>query len=124
MGLRMAKASEEHIDRLRHWMQFNDELCKIDPANEFQWNQFKDDWREDKRFTKIIEHCEDKKGFSWEYYMDYYERHISHIHMRIIFGYEVLLDNVCDPELDYLDYKKEFKSLLESQKSEDDSDRT
>lgn len=28
--MRMAKAPQEHVDRLRRWMQFNDELCKID----------------------------------------------------------------------------------------------
>jgi hypothetical protein len=33
--------------------------------------------------------------------------------MRVIIGYEVLVDNVCDPDLDYLDYKPEIKKLLE-----------
>jgi hypothetical protein len=33
--------------------------------------------------------------------------------MRIIYGYEVLVENVCDPDLDYLEYKPEIKKLLE-----------
>jgi ketol-acid reductoisomerase len=33
--------------------------------------------------------------------------------MRIIMGFEVLVDNACDPELDYLDFKKEIKELME-----------
>ena len=32
--MRMAKAPQEHVDRLRTWMQFNDEFCKIDPTNQ------------------------------------------------------------------------------------------
>ena len=111
--MRMAKAPQEHVDRLRTWMQFNDELCKIDPTNEFDWKEFKEDWEDEDDFMKIIKHCEDDNGFNWEYYMDYYQSEISHIHMRIIFGFEVLVNNVCDPDLDYLDYKKEIKEKLE-----------
>ena len=112
--MRMSKAPREHVDRLRTWMQFNDELSKIDPTNEFEWDEFKKDWVDEEDWTSIIKHCEDDEGFNWEYYMDYYHSNISHIHMRVIFGYEVLVDNVCDPELDYLDYKKELKELMES----------
>jgi ketol-acid reductoisomerase len=63
---------------------------------------------------KIIKHCEDDDGFNWEYYMDYYQSNISYIHMRIIMGFEVLVNNACDPELDYLDFKKEIKELMET----------
>ena len=104
----MTNAPQEHIDRLRNWMQFNDELCTIDPTNSKEWERFKSDWRENEDWEKIIKHCEDENGFLWEYYMDYYKSAISYIHMRVIFGYQTLLDNVCDPELDYLAYKKEI----------------
>ncbi len=114
MGMRMAKAPKEHVDRLRRWMQFNDELCRINPENGYEWEGFKKDWEDDDDFLPIIKHCEYDNGeFSWEYYMDYFQRHISHIHMRVIFGFEVLVDNVCDPDLDYLEYKPEIKKLLE-----------
>ena len=112
--MRMAKAPKEHVDRLRTWMQFNDELCKIDPTNKLEWDSFKEDWQDEDDFMKIIKHCEDDDGFNWEYYMDYHQSNISYIHMRVIFGYEVLVNNVCDPELDYLDYKKELKDLMET----------
>ena len=111
--MKMAKAPKEHIDRLRNWMQFNDELCKINPSEKRQWDKFKEDWEEHEEFAKIITLCENASGyFEWEYYMDYYQNHISHIHMRVIFGYQVLLDNVCDPEADTLEYKKEIKQYL------------
>jgi len=111
--MKMAKAPKEHVDRLRTWMQFNDELCKIDPTNDNEWETLKEDWEEDEDFSKIIKHCEDDNGFNYEYYFDYYQSNISYIHMRVIFGYEVLIDNVCDPELDYLDYKPELKKMFE-----------
>jgi len=107
----MAKAPQEHVDRLRRWMQFNDELCKIDPTNHFEWNGFKKDWEDEDDFNKIIKHCQDDQGFTWEYYMDYYERNISYIHMRVIIGFEVLVDNVCDPDLDYLEFKPEIRNM-------------
>ena len=116
--MRMAKAPQEHVDRLREWMQFNDELCHIDPSNNYEWVKFKEDWNDDERFSDIIKHCEDDEWFNWEYYMHYFRSNISHIHMRVIFGYEVLVHNACDPELDYLDYKKEIKEALEKNKSE------
>lgn len=36
--MRMAKAPQEHVDRLSEWMQFNDELCHIDPSNNYEWS--------------------------------------------------------------------------------------
>jgi hypothetical protein len=112
--MRMAKAPQEHVERLRNWMQFNDELCKIEPTNEYEWKEFKNDWSEDEDFGPIIRQCEDDEGFSWEYYMNYYQSIISWIHMRIIMGFEVLVENVCDPDLDYLEFNKELKGLLEA----------
>ena len=112
--MRMAKAPQEHVDQLRIWMQFNDELMKIDPTYFKEWEEFKNDWLEYENFNSIIEEIKTEDGsFSWEYYASYYQENISHIWSRILFGFEVLVDNVCDPELDYLDYKKELKQLME-----------
>ena len=112
----MSKAPKEHVDKLRTWLQFTDDLTSIDPENEREWQSFKDDWSEDEDFGHIIKHCEDEDGrFVYSYYFDYFQSHISHIHMRIIFGYEVLVDNVCDPNLDYLEFKPEIKSLMEKE---------
>jgi hypothetical protein len=117
--MRMSKAPQEHVDRLRRWMQFNDELCKINPTNPREWLSLKNDWSKDDDFGPIIKHCEDEDGFNWEYYMDYYQSNISWIHMRIIYGFEVLVDNACNPDLDYLDFKPEIKKLLETKENDD-----
>ena len=104
----MAKAPQEHRDSLRIWLQFNDEICKINPENSYEWTRLKSDWEDDDQFGPIIKHCEDGGEFSWEYFMDYYERNISYIHTRITLGFDVLVDNVCDPALDYLEFKPEI----------------
>lgn len=110
--MRMAKASQEHVDKLRKWMQFNDNLMQIDPLFGGEWEEFKKDWSEDEDFKAIIEEVQTEEGdFNWEYYASYYSCEISHIYGRILWGYETLVENVCDPELSYLDYKKEFKEM-------------
>ncbi len=115
--MRIAKAPKEHRDKLMTWLQFTDELSRIDPENYSEWERFKVDYEEDEYFGPIIKHCEDnERRFVYEYYFDYYRSNISHIHMRIIMGYEVLVDNVCDPDLDYLDFKPELKKLLDNEK--------
>jgi hypothetical protein len=35
--------------------------------------------------------------------------------MRVIMGFEVLVDNACDPDLDYLDFKPEIKKLMKDE---------
>lgn len=111
--MRMAKAPQKHVDKLRIWMQFNDELMKIDPTYFREWEEFKNDWLEDENFNSIIEEIKMEDGsFSWEFYSSYYQENISHIWNRILFGFEVLVDNVCDPELDYLDFNKELKAMI------------
>ena len=38
--MKMAKAPKEHIDRLRNWMQFNDELSKNKPSEKRQRDKY------------------------------------------------------------------------------------
>lgn len=114
MGLRLSKASNDHIYTLRNWLQFNDELCKIDVDNEWEWNRFMEDWADEEDFSEIIKYCNVDGFFTVEGYMNYYQQRISHIHTRIILGYSTLLENCCDPDLDYLDFNKEIKELFKN----------
>ena len=111
--MRLAKAKEEHVDTLRIWLQFNDELCKIDTENEYEWRSFMKDWSEDEEFGPIAEACDDEGHFSPDGYLSYYRQNITYIHGRITLGYTTLVDNCCDPELDYLDFNKEIKEAME-----------
>lgn len=31
---------------------------------------------------------------------------------RVVHGYQVLFDNCCDPDLDYLEWKPEYKAMI------------
>ena len=112
--MRLAKAKEKDVDTLRIWMQFNDALCEIDTENEYDWRAFKKDWEGEEDFAPIIKWCDEDDYFSAEGYFNYYKRNVSYIHGRITLGYTTLVDNCCDPELDYLDLNKEIKEALDT----------
>lgn len=111
--MRLAKAPENHVDALRIWLQFNDELCKIDTEYEVEWQSLKTEWEEDEEFGPIIEACDDEGHFSMEGYLNYYRSNITYIHGRITLGYTTLVENCCDPELDYLEFSKEIREAME-----------
>jgi hypothetical protein len=37
--MKMVKAPKEHVDRLRTWLQFTDELSQIEPENSREWEK-------------------------------------------------------------------------------------
>ena len=111
--MRLAKAKEKDVDTLRIWMQFNDALCEIDTENEYDWRALKKDWEGEEDFAPIIKWCDKDDYFSAEGYFNYYRIYVSHIHGRITLGYTTLVDNCCDPDLDYLDFNKEIKEAIE-----------
>lgn len=116
--MKISKAPQHHVDRLRAWMQFNDLISEIEPTNELSWIDFKEKYGEDEDFSNIIQKCDYRGVFDTEKYFEYYSTNISSIHGRIIMGYEVLVENACDPELNYLDYNKEIKDALQAFESQ------
>jgi hypothetical protein len=121
--MRMAKASQKHVDKLRNFLQVTELLCKIDPTNNREWEKFKEDWEHDEDYTEIIKDCESREEFVYEYYFNYFIRNISHIYGRILMGYEVLVENACNPELDYLDYNDDIKKGLELLEKTEENER-
>jgi hypothetical protein len=116
--MRLGKATQKDIDKLRIWLEFNDELSKIDPSNCFAWDNFKDDWNEDKDFSPIIKKIQVGEEFDTEAYFDYYHNYISHIHLRIVLGYETLVNSVCDPNADYLTFNESIEKAVNSRPHE------
>jgi hypothetical protein len=43
----------------------------------------------------------------------------GHGYYRILIGYDTLVNNCCDPDLDHLDFRKDIKDFLESQPATD-----
>jgi hypothetical protein len=74
-----AKASQEEVDRLIHFLRSLEELV----------DSYDEDALLDLLFNGGVP--------TWE---------------RTVFGYLVLVDNACDPDKGYLDWKPEIKKLL------------
>lgn len=82
--IRMARASQQEIDRLREFfyeLNLNADDYQIDECRLGLW---------------VIQQLKELPNVE-----------------RILFGYETLLANACDPSLDYLDWKPEIKLYLE-----------
>jgi len=82
--LRMAKAPQSDIDAVRQFLQTLEEKM-------------------------IYEETSDEVLVHWlaQAYPE-----IDGLWDRILFGYETLVANVCDPSLTYLDYKPEIKQAM------------
>jgi hypothetical protein len=111
--MRMAKAKPQHVDKLRAWLQFTEHVSKIDFNYIESWKSFKEDWSDDESFSEIIKNIEDENGFNMELYFDYFRYSISPLYGRILMGFDVLIENCCNPDLDYLDFNDDIKKGLE-----------
>jgi len=84
IGLRMARAYPDEIQRVREWFQKLEEVLEDDYNSDADYGQW------------LREH--------------YHE--VQNSYERILFGYETMFDNACDPLLGYLDFKPEIKAKI------------
>ena len=127
-GLKMAKADPEEFDKVMNFVNVMDDFFDSKFfSTEEDWREWDDD-NEDKKMLFEIEKelIEDGEGISvWDDHPDnrliLYEfikrkwRHanFSGSFQRIIMDAEVLIENACDPDLDYLEYKPEIQKAIE-----------
>ncbi len=111
--MRVSKASQKSIDKLRAFLQLTEQISKIDIDYKADWKDLKNDWEDDEDFSTIIKEIEDENGFNPQLYFDYFKSDISHLYGRILFGFETLIDNCCNPDVDYLDFNDDIKKGLE-----------
>lgn len=104
-GMKMARASQADIDSL--WL-FLQDLEAAEDRDEY-WNAAHDD---------LIEIPEDEKGWQEadDRLLKWVRQNIDKIRgfERIVFGYQMLLENCCDPALSYLDWRPDVKAACES----------
>lgn len=105
--MKMAKASQDEIDRmikLAHFLEATASERPHDipyfPDND-EWEWFDEENKEHLRrfYDRVKELC---PGM-----------------MRVTFGFQVLVDNCCDPDADTLEWKPELLKLMEQGKSTD-----
>lgn len=111
----MAKADEEDINEMRtffrlldfifpKWSMSRSVLSELDPED--------DDYEELNRF--VIKQSDkwangSPGDFDYERFLEHWHGRVGHRNMRVIFGYEVMIDNACDPTEDHLSFYPGFE---------------
>lgn len=127
-GLKMAKADPEEFDKVMDFVNIMDDFFDNKFfSTEEEWREWDDD-NEDKKMLLEIEKelIEDGEGTSvWDDHPDnrliLYEfikrkwRSVNYSgsFQRIVMDAQVMIENACDPDLDYLEYKPEIQKALE-----------
>ena len=153
-GLTVAKATKKEFDRDRVWEFVRPMEALFDDRpffndSEEEWRSWLDDDEDKKLLLKIEKEIKETDGTCWDGNADnrlvLYEfikkkflkaNHTGSIG-RILYDCETLIDNVCDPKLDYIEFKpsimyaernalekvekiiESIKKLIEKSKKED-----
>lgn len=131
--MRMAKAHPEEFDKTMDFVNVMDSL--LDDrwffSQEESWRDWDDDDEDKKLLLKIEQELKDYEGED-DYRIILYEfikrkwreANRSGSFGRIIMDAETLIQNCCDPDLDYLDFKPEMKKAFEeyNENHKDDED--
>ena len=134
-GLRMAKANPEEFERTMKFVNIMEALFESNPyslmESETSWREWDDDDEDKQLLLEIEKEVLEEDGDYWNGKPDsrlvlfefikrkWKESNYSGSFGRIIMDAEVLIDNACDPDLDYLEWKPEIKEALEKYEKEE-----
>jgi len=125
--MKVAKADAEEFDRVYNFINVMEALfddrgwC----SHEESWRDWDDDDPDKKLLLEIEEEVKESDGESiWDgvdnrlILYEFIKRkwqsaNYSGSFGRIVCDADVLIENVCDPDLDYLEYKPDMKEVLE-----------
>ena len=105
--MKQAKASEEDLDRTIEFFQIIEEF--MDNGTYTAPNDTADDetrYLTDEEFVELL-----RKKWGGRFKPVGVDASWS----RIVFGYQVLVKNACNPTLDYLEWREDIASFLQSQ---------
>lgn len=124
--MKVAKADKEEFEKVYNFISIMDALFNGRSffSNEEDWREWADDDEDKKMLLEIEEEIRESDG---EYVDGIDNRLILYTFIkrkwreanycgsfdRIVANAEVLIDNVCDPDLDYLEYKPDIKAAIE-----------
>ncbi len=126
-GLKMAKADPEEFEMTMDFVRVMESLFEGRSifSNEEDWRNWDDDNENKKMLLDIEKEIIDSDGSCWDGKPDnrlilfefikrkWKQANSSGSFGRIILDAEVLIDNACDPNLDYLEFKPEIKAAME-----------
>lgn len=127
--MKVAKATSDEFDKIYNFINVMDNLLDNRSwyAEEDDWKNWDDDDQDKIELLKIEKELksygdEDNRLILYEFIKKKWrEVNYSGSFQRIITDAEVLIDNVCDPELDYLEYKPEIKEAIDKYEQEKSS---
>lgn len=133
----MANANPEEFERTMKFVNIMEALFESNPyslmESETSWREWDDDDEDKQLLLEIEKEVAEEDGASWDGKPDnrlvlfefikrkWKEANYGGSFGRIIMDAEVLIDNACDPELDYLEWKPEIKEALEKYEKEETS---
>jgi len=133
--MKVAKADKEEFDKVYDFINVMDSL--FDGrfwSHEEEWKEWDDDNPNKNLLLKIEEEIRESDGETiWDgvdnrlIIYEFIKRKWMEANWcgsfdRIVTDAEVLIDNVCDPNLDYLEYKPEIKEAIEKYEQEKTSE--
>ena len=128
--IKIAKAEPEEFVRVTSFIRVMDELFQSRSffSCEEDWREWDDDNEDKKLLLEIEEEMMESEGTDCEGKVDnrlllyeFIKRRWCYANDygsfdRIVMDASVLIDNVCDPEVDYLEYKPEIAKAIEEYK--------
>jgi len=125
--MKVAKASTDEFDKVYNFINVMDSLFdnRFYLTPEEEWREWDDDDEDKKLLLKIEEELKETDGGIWGdvdnrlVLFEFIKRKWKTANycgsfQRIVTDAEVLIDNACDEELDYLEFKPEIKEAMEN----------
>jgi len=122
--MKVARADKEEFDNVYNFINIMDELfdSRWCFSQEENWKEWDENDPDKQLIDKIAEEAE--REFGDCYYLNnlilfefikrkWKETNYCGSFQRIVTDAECLIDNVCDPDLDYLEFKPEYKEAIE-----------
>lgn len=134
--MKVAKADSNEFDKVYDFINVMDDLFDNKFfSDEESWREWNDDDEDKKLLLKIEKDLKETEGSDiwgevdnrlilFEFIrLKWKKANYCGSFQRIVTDADVLIDNVCDPDLDYLEYKPEIKQAIEKfNKENDDTD--
>ena len=134
--MKVAKADSNEFDKVYDFINVMDDLFDNKFfSDEESWREWNDDDEDKKLLLKIEKDLKETEGSDiwgevdnrlilYEFIrLKWKKANYCGSFQRIVTDADVLIDNVCDPDLDYLEYKPEIKQAIEKfNKENNDTD--
>lgn len=133
--MKVAKAEKEEFDKVYDFINVMDDLFDSRFfSHEEEWRNWDDDDEDKKLLLEIEEEIKETDGediwgvdnrlILYEFIKRKWKKANWYgSFQRIVTDADVLIENACDPDLDYLEFKPEIKEALEKYNNEQDEDK-